>query len=424
MSLMQRVVVGVAIAAAVQTRPAPAATPSFADFDRRAEAGESLTVAFFGGSLTWGAMASNPQKTSYRALLGRHFAERYPKAHFTFVDAAIGGTGSRLGVFRLQRDVLAYKPDLVFLEFTVNDDAYDVPPPTLASYESLVRRIVSEGNCPVEIMFLATRGMVSEGTTDKMAGYLAHQRIAEAYQTGVGDAIRLLQAKVKNGTLDLDKAWPPVLLDMIHPTDLGYAVYAEAGWQGYLDAVKERRTCAVPETMLYGDSFMHWRRVSLSSLAPLPQGWTTTYANRISCCFDFLPSRWLDDVTVAANFRALSSQKTEPLDVEVQPLKLRFHGSHVLLFGESTPRSCQYRVVVDGVEKIYNACQLGQGGIGRFWQIVAEALDPEREHTLEIAPVLGEDGSPKELRIESICIAGPSAVDCILNKQPLEKENQ
>ena len=35
----------------------PAAAASFVDFARRARAGESLEVVFFGASLTWGANA-------------------------------------------------------------------------------------------------------------------------------------------------------------------------------------------------------------------------------------------------------------------------------------------------------------------------------------------------------------------------------
>ena len=54
----------------------------------------------------------------------------YPEAHIKFHDAAIGGTPSKLGVFRMDRDVLPYKPDLIFIEFAVNDggkikDFYD-----------------------------------------------------------------------------------------------------------------------------------------------------------------------------------------------------------------------------------------------------------------------------------------------------------
>jgi len=57
---------------------------SFAYFDRLARAGERLTVAFFGASLTWGANASDPQKTSYRADVARRFEAAYPRAHFRF----------------------------------------------------------------------------------------------------------------------------------------------------------------------------------------------------------------------------------------------------------------------------------------------------------------------------------------------------
>src|SRR5688572_5121433 len=97
-------------------------TPSFADFNKRAKAGERLNVVFFGASLTWGANASDPNNTSYRAQLARRMEELYPEARFKFFDSAIGGTGSQLGVFRFDRDVLRHKPDLVFLDFSANDD--------------------------------------------------------------------------------------------------------------------------------------------------------------------------------------------------------------------------------------------------------------------------------------------------------------
>ena len=46
--------------------------------------------------------------------MSRYLEQRYPKAHFRFVDASVGGTGAMLGVFRLERDVLSRQPDLVF----------------------------------------------------------------------------------------------------------------------------------------------------------------------------------------------------------------------------------------------------------------------------------------------------------------------
>ena len=118
---------------------------SFADFDARAKAGESLNVVFFGASLTWGANASDPVETSYRAVMRDRFESYYPAARFRFRDAAIGGTGSQLGVFRLERDVLAHQPDLVFVDFTANDGIYSDDPETLSSYESILRRLAAAG---------------------------------------------------------------------------------------------------------------------------------------------------------------------------------------------------------------------------------------------------------------------------------------
>ena len=64
---------------------------SFATFDARARAGESLTVAYFGCSLMWSANASEPNETGFRGLMSRYLEKRYPKAHFRFVDASVGG---------------------------------------------------------------------------------------------------------------------------------------------------------------------------------------------------------------------------------------------------------------------------------------------------------------------------------------------
>ena len=93
--------------AALTAAPARAAGPGFAEFDRRAREGDTLRVVFFGASLTWGANATDQALTSYRAQTREMLEARYPKARFQCYDAAIGGTQSQLGVFRLERDVLA-----------------------------------------------------------------------------------------------------------------------------------------------------------------------------------------------------------------------------------------------------------------------------------------------------------------------------
>ena len=49
------------------------------------------------------------------------FQDTFPQAKLTAVNAAIGGTGSDLGALRCAVDVIAQRPDLVFVEFNIND---------------------------------------------------------------------------------------------------------------------------------------------------------------------------------------------------------------------------------------------------------------------------------------------------------------
>jgi antitoxin (DNA-binding transcriptional repressor) of toxin-antitoxin stability system len=98
---------------------------------KKIRAGQEVTVAYLGGSIT--AMNGWRNKTT------DWLKATYPKASFKEVHAAIGGTGSDLGVFRLGRDVLAFKPDLLFVEFATNDGG-QTPEQIWRSMEGIVRQ--------------------------------------------------------------------------------------------------------------------------------------------------------------------------------------------------------------------------------------------------------------------------------------------
>ena len=80
---------------------------------KKIQAGEEIVVAYLGGSIT----AAN----GWRPKTTKWLQETFPKAKFKEIHAAIGGTGSDLGVFRVGHDVLQHDPDLLFVEFAVND---------------------------------------------------------------------------------------------------------------------------------------------------------------------------------------------------------------------------------------------------------------------------------------------------------------
>ena len=75
--------------------------------------GAAVKIGYLGGSIT--------AQNGWRPKTLAHFQKTWPQAKFSEINAAIGGTGSDLGVFRLKQDVLDHQPDLLFVEFAVND---------------------------------------------------------------------------------------------------------------------------------------------------------------------------------------------------------------------------------------------------------------------------------------------------------------
>ncbi len=375
-------------------------------------------MVFFGASLTWGANATDPLLTSYRARVAQRLEAQYPAAHFTFWDAAIGGTNSQLGAFRLDRDVLLHQPDLVFLDFSANDGINDATPETLASYEALVRRIITDGHAAVVPMIFPFGWDAKSADLEKMKRRTAHLAIANAYHAPVGDAIALAIARLQSGETTLEKIWPT---DFVHPGNAGYELFADAAWTAYQDAVRRQVVCAVPEKMLYDDTYQRVARVRISTLGKLPAGWKASTPNLTSAYFDMLMSRWLDDEVVASNrVETIDAYGKKSLSPQpIAPLEVNFRGAMVLLFGEGTPKSCHYRAFIDGQPAEYappgakaplrefDAANIAAAAHGNahHYQVIAEHLDPAVEHTLRIEPLPASD-KEQELRLESICVAG------------------
>jgi len=92
---------------------------------------DTFTVAFFGGSIT---EAANGWRDGTVQWL-QQMSSRPIRA----INAAIGGTGSSLGVYRLRKDVLQHRPQLLFIEFAVNDGK-DTRESILKSMEGIVRQ--------------------------------------------------------------------------------------------------------------------------------------------------------------------------------------------------------------------------------------------------------------------------------------------
>ena len=376
------------------TRSAPQ-TPrkhTFRDFERRAQNGEKLNVVFFGGSLTWGANSSDPQRFSYRALVSERLDDAYPRARFRFFDAAIGGTGSQLGVFRLERDVLRHNPDLVFLDFTLNDNPYSTDEDKLASYEAIVRRLTQRGVLVMSVRLPVQKDVIAPFPARPLDA--SHAKIAQFYGAGEADVVSAMHSLARNDATLADVWWPDAV-DKTHPGDNGYAAYAESVWSAFRETVARNPQAVVPRATLHAPLYSSTRRVRLATLK-LPDGWKIGRPNRTSAWFDALMSRWLDDEAVASE--------------GAQNWEMSFRGRTVLGLGEATLISGKYRILIDGVavpnadepDGVFNASAKNFGGNMHHVRVWARDLDPTKTHKLQIETRLQ---SGQELRLESVCIA-------------------
>ncbi len=180
-----------------------------------------LTVVYFGGSVTAGACASDPDKTSWRALTGKYLKEKYPDVQVNNVSAAIGGTGTGFGLFRIENDVLSYNPDLVFIEFSINDayQRYTVEE-SLIYYESIIRKIYSSNPyTDIIIAFITDRNIVYNGSR-----FIdAHKALAAHYDIPTISFNDALARELKDSQNPIDY----YIKDWVHPNDNGYKLYAK-----------------------------------------------------------------------------------------------------------------------------------------------------------------------------------------------------
>lgn len=144
------------------------------NFHAKATAGGAVRVAYLGGSIT----AENGWRIGTRAFN----QQRYPQAKVEEIFAAVSGTGSPLGVARLQRDVLAHRPDLLFVEFAVNDGGLD-PARIERAMEGIVRQTWAQfPECDIIFVYTIARGMLPDYTAGRMnRSATAMERVAAHY---------------------------------------------------------------------------------------------------------------------------------------------------------------------------------------------------------------------------------------------------
>jgi hypothetical protein len=204
--------------------------------------GESIRVAYLGGSIT--------AQSGWRVYSLEWMKEKFPQAKFEEIHAAIGGTGSNFGVFRLHEHVLQFKPDLLFVEFAVNDDGADADR-IVRAMEGIVRQ-TWEDNPYVDICFVYTiKGDFLETETNGQLPKSAQamEKVADKYGIpSVNFGFEVAQ-QVKEGKLIFANpdskeinGVPVFCPDRVHPyVETGHKIYKSVLARSF-ETIKKEKT--------------------------------------------------------------------------------------------------------------------------------------------------------------------------------------
>ena len=339
---------------------------------KKLQAGGPVNVAYLGGSITMAA--------GYRVQTTQWLSEAWPNAQINEIHAGVSGTGSRLGMFRLVRDVLDKKPDLLFIEFAVND-AGDTPQNIWRQMENIVRQTWT-ANSRTDIVFVYTVSRsfvqyVRKGELPRSAS--AMEQLAEFYQIPTisfmkrvvdmqtaGKLIFETSEEPKPGILNFSK-------DGVHPGTEGHALYLKdiqvafdsmknippVDHQSQLkktfvsDPITDARMYSIDESMLKGN----WRKLT-------PSDKYYGFTNR-------LDTIWTSDQPGAT-------------------LTFRFKGSEAMLYDVVGPDAGEFDVIIDGVTqkqpfRRYDSYCINHYSFRITATTIVTGLAPDKVHTVVLA---------------------------------------
>ncbi len=352
---------------------------------KKAKAGQEVIVAAIGGSITEGAGASEPEKCwAYLSYLA--FKSAYGKgdgSNVKFVNAGMGGTPSTLGMIRLKRDVIdraGRMPDLVFVEFSVNDGD---DPTAGAAYESLVRTILKAPNAPAVVnVFSVFKSRWN--LQDRLAP------IGEAYALPMVSAKDAVLPELDSGAITNEDYFA----DIYHPTDRGHAIMAEcvSYYFSMAAAAKPGPAAPLPAEPAIGFQF---DGVKMATPDNPPKGGSVK-AGAFS-----EPDEYLGSFIYDRERKTFPSNWYKPMGSANDPFVMTLACKNILLVYKKSALSSfgNADVLVDG-ELVGTYDGSPSGAWNNPWTVVLLDAAESKKHTIEIRMAEGDED--KEFSILAI----------------------
>ncbi len=181
--------------------------------------GCDVTIVAFGDSITAGYAVRRGFPSFWKEMLVR----KYPEAKIEMINSGVSGDTTMDGLARLDWSVLSYEPDLVTINFGINDCVLRLG---LEEFEmnlvEMVRRIRAGPGS--EILLLSSQPLETPPYDGLVLDYYqAIERVAREMDVGFVDVYEAWMRQVRRGT----PLGSLVLSGLDHPNEAGYRIIAE-----------------------------------------------------------------------------------------------------------------------------------------------------------------------------------------------------
>ena len=221
-----------------------------------AENGENLTMAYLGGSITEGKKYSSP--------FSEYVKSTFANGSFTEVNAGLSGTSSVVGLVRSEENIVSKNPDIVFIEFSVNDHG-DIM--YKKSFESVIKKFLDLPNEPA-VVIIINRSKGGFSSQSQMVP------VGENFDIPIISMDNALTKAFNSGFLSTGDYFS----DEYHPHDQGGQLIADCLGYFFRKAMKSENRSAsytVPTTTVYGTEYQTCKNVDPKTLTNFNAGsWT------------------------------------------------------------------------------------------------------------------------------------------------------
>jgi len=185
----------------------------------------TVNIVCHGHSVPAGYFATPYVNTfsAYPHLLHRLIKERFPFAVCNVIVSAIGGETAQQGAARFERDVLACRPDVITIDYSLNDRA-DGLEKARAAWESMIERALEKEIKVILCTPTWENSYYTRGESWQLLQQHAQQvrQLAQRYNLGLADSFEAFARQIER-----PEQLARYLSHVNHPTEAGHVLVAE-----------------------------------------------------------------------------------------------------------------------------------------------------------------------------------------------------